>query len=98
MNKTDLVHRLSDATNLTLDKTQEVVDALFGNRYSGGIIADAVCNDGGLILQGFGSFSAHARAERKGVNPATQDDITIPATTVVRFKAGKMLAARVAGR
>jgi DNA-binding protein HU-beta len=43
----------------------------------------------GVQLLGFGTFSVTKRKKRKGRNPQTGQEITIPATKGVRFKAGK---------
>ena len=40
-------------------------------------------------LIGFGTFETRERAAREGRNPRTKETITIPASTVPVFKAGK---------
>ena len=42
-------------------------------------------------LVGFGTFELSERAAREGRNPRTKEPITIPASTVPVFKAGKAL-------
>jgi DNA-binding protein HU-beta len=42
-------------------------------------------------LTGFGTFQVEDRKERKGRNPQTGDEITIPAAKVVKFRPGKLL-------
>ena len=42
-------------------------------------------------LVGFGTFSTSKRKAGKGRNPRTGEEIKIPASTTVRFKAGKGL-------
>ncbi len=42
-------------------------------------------------LVGFGSFEVRERAERKGRNPQTREEIIIPASKVPVFKVGKAL-------
>ena len=44
-----------------------------------------------VTLVGFGTFSVSKRAARKGRNPQTGKEISIKASTVPRFKAGKSL-------
>ena len=44
-----------------------------------------------LTLTGFMSVSVGKRKARMGRNPKTGDEIKIPATKVVRFKAGNLL-------
>ena len=47
-------------------------------------------------LVGFGTFETRERPARKGRNPRTKEEITIPATTAPAFKAGKALKDAVA--
>ena len=42
-----------------------------------------------VALVGFGTFETRERPARKGRNPRTKEEITIPATTAPAFKAGK---------
>ena len=44
-----------------------------------------------VALIGFGAFEVKARAERSGRNPQTGEVITIAASKVPSFKAGKSL-------
>lgn len=44
-----------------------------------------------VTLTGFGTFKVVQRAERKGHNPRTKEDIIIPACNVVKFTPGKQL-------
>ncbi|MBQ1936475.1 MAG: HU family DNA-binding protein, partial [Bacteroidales bacterium] len=44
-----------------------------------------------ITLVGFGTFSVAERGERQGINPATQQPITIPAKKSAKFKGGKEL-------
>lgn len=48
-----------------------------------------------LSLAGFGSFSSAQRAERKGRNPQTGEEITIAAKKVVKFKPSIELAEKL---
>jgi DNA-binding protein HU-beta len=43
----------------------------------------------GVQLLGFGTFTVTKRKKRKGRNPQTGQEIMIPASKTVRFKAGK---------
>lgn len=47
-------------------------------------------------LVGFGTFEVRERKARKAQNPQTKKEITIPATKVPAFKAGKGLKEVVA--
>lgn len=44
-----------------------------------------------VTFSGFGSFKIAERRERKGRNPATGEEMLIPATKAIKFTAGKAL-------
>ncbi len=46
---------------------------------------------------GFGKFEVRDRGEKKGHNPKTREEITIPARRAPAFKAGKSLKEKVNG-
>jgi DNA-binding protein HU-beta len=46
-------------------------------------------------LVGFGTFETRERAAREGRNPRTKETISIPASTVPVFKAGKEFKEKV---
>jgi DNA-binding protein HU-beta len=52
-------------------------------------------SNGHFGVTGFGKLMLVKRKARKGRNPRTGASITIPAKNVVRFKAGRRLAARI---
>ncbi|MCW3475194.1 HU family DNA-binding protein [Rhodovastum sp. RN2-1] len=85
MNKMDLIAAVADSTDLPKAKAAEVVDAVFG------AIEGALKNKDEVRLVGFGSFATATRKAAKGRNPRTGEEIKIPASTSVRFKAGKAL-------
>ncbi|WP_442936266.1 HU family DNA-binding protein, partial [Nostoc sp.] len=59
------------------------------------VVTEAVANGEKVTLIGFGSFERRVacrrrhRSERSGRNPKTQEVMTIPATIVPAFSAGK---------
>lgn len=92
MNKSELVARVAEKTNLTKKAAGEAVEAVFES------ISDALAAGHKVTLVGFGTFEVRNRAARRGVNPATRQAIEIPASKMPAFKAGKSLKQRVAGR
>jgi DNA-binding protein HU-beta len=54
-------------------------------------VTDALRTGDKVTLVGFGTFAVAERAERLGRNPRTGADLKIPATTAVKFTAGKDL-------
>ena len=86
MNKQDLVAVVAEAGELSKAKAGEVLDAVFD-----AIAAELGKKGGEVRLVGFGTFSTSKRKAGKGRNPRTGEEIKIPASTTVRFKAGKGL-------
>jgi DNA-binding protein HU-beta len=84
-NKQDLVAIIAEAGDLPKAKAGEVLDAVFD------AITDSLKKKQDVRLVGFGTFSTSKRKAGKGRNPRTGEEIKIPATTTVRFKAGKNL-------
>ncbi len=86
MNKLELIAAIAAEAGLSKVQAQKALEA-------GIHAAEGALKKGESIqLIGFGTLSVQARAERKGVNPATGAAINIPAKKVVKFKAGKALA------
>ena len=54
-------------------------------------ISKALADGHRVELRGFGAFSVKVRPSRMGRNPRTGEEMSIPASTTVRFKAGKGL-------
>lgn len=89
MNKSELVQKLADRTNLSKSDSQKAVDALFSA--DNGIISQALKGGQKVTITGFGSFETRSREARKGRNPRTGKEINIPASTSAAFRAGKGL-------
>ena len=85
INKLDLVAAVADKAELAKKEAQVAVDALFD------AITEALKEGNKVVISGFGQFEVKERAAREGVNPATGEKISIPATKVPGFKAGKGL-------
>ena len=91
MNKAELVSKMAEKSELELTKKQ-IEDAL--NAFMGSV-EEALVNGEKVQLVGFGTFETRERAAREGRNPRTKETITIPASTVPVFKAGKEFKDRV---
>jgi DNA-binding protein HU-beta len=85
MNKTDLVNEVAAKTGMTKKDVDKVVNAFFSS------VEGALKEGDKVQLIGFGTFEVRDRQERKGRNPQTGEEITIAATKVPAFKAGKAL-------
>ena len=90
MNKSELVASVAEKSGLTKKDAEKAVNAVFDS-----ITATLVS---GEKVQRFGTFEVRERKERQGQNPQTKQPITIPATKVPAFKAGKGLKDAVVGK
>lgn len=84
-NKQDLISKVAEVTGLTKKDSTTAVDAVFAS------ITDYLAAGEKVQLIGFGNFEVRERVARKGRNPQTGKEITIAATKVPAFKAGKGL-------
>jgi DNA-binding protein HU-beta len=85
MNKGDLINLVASNAGLTKAQAADAVNTVLNG------IEGALKGGDKAAFVGFGTFSISKRTERKGKNPATGQEITIPAMNVVKFKAGKAL-------
>ncbi len=81
--KTELVGAVAERTGLSKADVGKVLDEVLAE------IRRSV--DGGetVALRGFGTFRLSERSARKGRNPQTGEDIDIPASRSLAFKASK---------
>lgn len=85
MNKSELVDAIAAKADLQKAQAARALDAVVDS------ITEALQQDDNVSLVGFGTFSVKHRAERKGRNPRTGEEITIKAAKVPNFKPGKGL-------
>jgi DNA-binding protein HU-beta len=85
MNKAELVAAISNGSGLTKIDSKKALDATID------AIVDALKKGDKIALVGFGTFSVSERPARTGINPATKENIQIPAKNIVKFKAGAEL-------
>jgi len=85
MNKSDLITAIAEHANLTKADAGRAVDGIIKS------IETALKAGDSVALVGFGSFEVKERAERKGRNPQSGEEITISAARLPSFKAGKSL-------
>lgn len=83
MNKMELVEAIASKSGLT-KKDAETAVKTFEE-----VVTTTLKKAEKVTLTGFGTFEARKMKARNGVNPQTGAKITIAATTVPKFKAGK---------
>jgi nucleoid DNA-binding protein len=90
LTKRDLVTRISEETGLTQQQVLDVVQKTLD------YIGESLAKGDKVELRNFGVFEVKTRKARVGRNPnAPETDVPIPARSVVKFKAGKEMAAAV---
>jgi len=85
LNKTELITKVAEMTELTKKDATKAVDAVFAS------ISDALQDGDKVQIIGFGNFEVRERSARKGRNPQTGEEIEISASKVPAFKPGKAL-------
>jgi len=91
MNKSDLINAIAEHANLTKADAGRGLEGIIKS------IETALKAGDSVALVGFGSFEVKERAERKGRNPQSGEEITIAAARLPGFKAGKSLKDAVNG-
>ena len=94
--KQQLIVALAQRLELSKVRASGIVDALFAGD---GLIANELRKSGGRVqITGFGNFEVRRRAGRSMRNPRTGKTITLPASVMPAFKAGKRLKDAVVRR
>lgn len=89
MTKAELVGKIANAGGITKSQAEKAVDGFVSS------VSAALASGDKVTLVGFGTFSVGSRSQREGRNPRTGEKIKIPASKVVKFKAGKTLSEKV---
>lgn len=89
MNKTDLINSIASKSGLNKKNSEAALNAFIAS------VEEALQGGDKVVLVGFGTFEVRKRAARKGRNPQTKKEITIPASNAPVFKAGKGLKDKV---
>ncbi len=91
MTKTDLIDKVAEETGLTKKDSGEAINATIDTimEYLKEEAKKPEDERDKVQLIGFGSFEVRDRSARKGRNPQTGEEITIPARKVPVFRVGK---------
>ena len=89
MNKSELIERLAERTELNVMQAEEVVNLIFRK------MRDTMVNGGRIEIRGFGSFVVKEYKSYQGRNPKTGEKIEVPPKKLPFFKPGKELKERV---
>ncbi|HCY83854.1 MAG TPA: integration host factor subunit alpha [Desulfobacteraceae bacterium] len=85
LTKTIIAERIQDKLDLSRTATYEVMEEFLE------IIKETIENGEDIMISGFGKFCVNEKKARKGRNPATDEEMILPARRVVTFKcSGKL--------
>ncbi len=90
MTKADFITAVADKAGITKKDADAALSAVIDT------ITDTLAKGDKVQLVGFGTFEVRERKAREGINPRTKDKISIAATKIPAFKAGRALKDAVA--
>ena len=85
MNKTQLIEQIASKTNHSKNDAQKFFDAFTD------VVESALQKDDQVQITGFGKFYVQKREARQGINPQTQEKMSIAASKVPKCTAGNAL-------
>lgn len=91
MTKGELIEKLAKASGITLGTARRVVDALFSNHPTKGIITSSLRKRERVNLPGFGFFYSRSRTARKALNPRTGRTVQVNKRRYPAFKPSRAL-------
>lgn len=83
MNKAELVTHISNQTKTSKTTTETILNSFVE------AVVKTVKKGEEVRLVDFGTFCIGKRQERRGVNPRTKEEITIPARKLPKFRPGR---------
>ena len=89
MTKKDIVREIAEQLDLPQLRTRQLVQRTFD------AIIDSLVREQRVELRNFGIFQIKKREQRTARNPRTGEQVVVPAKSVVTFKPGKEMEARV---
>lgn len=92
LTKSNIIDAVAEENGYSRKNASETVDAVLD------IIKSTLASGDDVLITGFGKFCVNEKAERKGRNPATGEDMMLEAMRVVTFKCSGKLRKRVNGK
>lgn len=92
MNKKQLASKVAGGMDLTIAKTESIIDAVLNE------ISQALIQGNKVRLVGFGNFVVRKRKGRIGRNPQTGEKITINQSKAPAFVPGSNLKKAIKGK
>lgn len=87
MTKADIVEKIYEKVGFSKKESAELVELVFD------IIKNTLEQGDKIKIAGFGNFVVKEKADRRGRNPQTGEEITISARRILTFKPSQVLKA-----
>ncbi len=91
LTKAQIIEEIRTKNGFTRKQSTETVETLLE------IMKKALESDEDVMISGFGKFSVKYKAERKGRNPATGEDMMLAPRKVVTFRCSGKLRDKING-
>ena len=89
MTKADIVEKIYEKGGFSKKKSAELVELVFD------IVKRTLEQGDKIKIAGFGNFVVKEKADRRGRNPQTGEEITISARRILTFKPSQVLKASI---
>ena len=87
--KADIVEAVTEQIGYTNKRSFEIVETLLE------IIKGDLESGEDVLISGFGKFRVKEKRERRGINPATGDDMMLAPRKVVTFRCSQQLRKKI---
>ena len=91
LTKADIIESIHDQLGFPRTRSTEVTETLLE------VIKGGLASGEDVMITGFGKFCVKKKAERKGRNPATGEDLILEPRKVITFKCSGKLRDRING-
>jgi integration host factor subunit alpha len=89
MTKADIVEKIYEKVGFSKKESAELVELVFD------LIKNTLESGDKIKIAGFGNFVVKEKADRRGRNPQTGEEITISARRILTFKPSQVLKASI---
>jgi integration host factor subunit alpha len=89
MTKADIVEKIYEKVGFSKKESAELVELVFD------IVKRTLEQGDKIKIAGFGNFVVKQKADRRGRNPQTGEEITISARKILTFKPSQVLKASI---
>ena len=89
LTKADIVEAIQKENGYSRNQFSEITETLME------IIKQSLESGEDVLISGFGKFQVKTKKQRRGRNPATGEDLTLPPRRVITFKCSGTLRDRI---